>query len=340
AYAPDGKSIVFSRHGFPWFRPRYTGSAAAQIWTLGLPDSSRTALTQNDYQHLWPRFLPGGKEIVAVSVGQTTPSAHPLDKPALSVSALDNADRTPNLWLFPAGAGGNAKGRRLTDFVGGSGVRCPAVARQSGDIAFESENDLYLLRSGASKPQKLSLQCGGEDKENNVSREMLATGVQEAAISPDGANFAFGLRGDIWTVPVEKAKTRNADLASRLTDYVGFDRDFTWSLDGKTLYFVSDRANNDRMYALDAATHAVKPIWNGSADARAPKVSPDGKWLGFWVAGPVGADGKGTGGLYIKSIPGPAPTPVPTATPAPTSAPAAPGSVPAVPAPAPETPPA
>jgi Tol biopolymer transport system component/C-terminal processing protease CtpA/Prc len=336
AYSPDGRSITFSRHGFPWFRPRYTGSAAAQIWTLGVSDSSRAALTSNEFQHLWPRFLPSGKEIVAVSVSETTPSAPALDKPTPRLSGLDNADRTPNLWSFPAGKGGSGKGRRITNFVGGSGVRYPAVARESGDIVFEAENDLYLLKSGSKEPQKLNLQCGGEDKENNLSREVLATGAEEAVISPDGSNFAFGLRGEIWTIPVEKAKTRNADLATRLTDYVGFDRDFVWSLDGKTLYFVSDRTNNDRVYALDAATKSVKPMWEGPADARGPKVSPDGKLLAFWVAGPVEPDGKGTGGLYVRPIPGPAPTPTPTSTPAPPVAPGTPApATPTAPAPAP-----
>lgn len=345
AFAPDGKTIVFSRHGFPWNRPRYTGSAAAQIWTLGLPSAARTALTQNQHQHLWPRFLPGGKEIVSVTIGQTTPSAPHLGQTTPRISALDNAERTPNLWVFPGSPNSATKPRRLTNFVGGSGVRFPAVARQSGDIVFEAENDLYLLRSGADKPQKLSLLCGGEDKENNVSRETLSTGVPEALISPDGATFAFGLRGDIWTIPVEKAKNRNADLATRLTDYVGFDRDFSWSLDGKTLYFVSDRANNDRVYALDVATKTAQPMWTGAADANSPKVSPDGKTLAFWVAGPAGTDAKGnptgSGGLYIKPIPGPAPTPTPTATPAtatPTPAPATPAPLPAPPTIAPGLP--
>lgn len=333
AYSPDGTSIVYSRHGFPWTRPRYTGSAAAQIWTLGVSNSKTTSLTQNEYQHLWPRYMAGNKGIVAVSVAQTTPSAPMMGKPALSVTALDNADRTPNLWLYPEGK--DAKPRRLTDFVGGSGVRFPAVARLSGDIVFECGDDLYLMRSGSTKSQKLVLQCGGEDKENNISREVLTTGVEEAMISPDGATFGFVLRGDLWSIPVEKAKTRNADIATRLTDYVGFDRDFTWSADGKTIYFISDRANNDRLYALDAATHDVKPVWDGNADASGPKISPDGKQIGFWVSGPAGPDGKDTGGLYIKSIPGPAPT----ATPTPTPAPAAPGTAPAAPA-APATAPA
>lgn len=329
AYAPNGKTLVFTRHGFPWNRPRYKGSAAAQLWTLNLPNGERAALTQNEFQHLWPRFMPDGKSVVAVSVGQPTASSSYLGKPALPLSAFDNADRTPNLWLFstePISTNGEQKSKpqRLTNFVG-DGVRCPAVARQTGDIVFEYGHDLYLLPQQTRKPERLTLFCGAEDKQNNLSREVLTSGVQEAEISPDGKTFAFAVRGDIWTIPIEKPKTRNADDANRLTDYAGFDRDFVWAADGKTLYFVSDRAFNDRVYALETATQTVKPIWTGSADARRPKVSPDGKMLGFWVAGPADEEGKGTGGLYVKPIPG-APTPTPTSTPSAATTPAAPAS--------------
>lgn len=286
----DGRRIVFQRYGFPWTRPRYTGSAAAQVWTLDLATGKRQAVTENDRQNLWPRFLPDGKGIVAVTVGAATPNAQWLGKPLPKLA--DNAARTPNLWTFPAGGG---KPKQLTRFIGGS-VRCPAVARKTGDIAFEHERDLYLLPAGTDTPKKLTLLCGGEDKQNNAARETLTTGVGEAEISPDGKTFAFGLKGDVFTIPVEKPKTRNADDATRLTDHPGDDSDFNWSKDGKTIFFVSDRTFNKRIYGLDAATKKTRALWTGSADASSPQVSPDGKWVGFWVAGPVG---EGTGGLYV-----------------------------------------
>ncbi len=35
-WSPDGKTMVYGRYGMPWYRPRYSGSAAADIWTLDL----------------------------------------------------------------------------------------------------------------------------------------------------------------------------------------------------------------------------------------------------------------------------------------------------------------
>jgi tricorn protease len=290
SWSGDGKTLVFTRSGFPWQRPRYNGSGGSQIWTLDLGGGKRTEVANDGRQNLWPRFLPDNKTVVAVSVSETTPNTRTLTQPTPKWE--DNDRKTPNLYAFPAGGG---KPRQLTKFVGG-GVRFPSVARKSGDVVFEYEKDLYLLKPGG-EPTKISLLCAADDKLNSLQRQVFNnTGVEEAEISPDGKTFAFLAGNDLWTTPVEKAKTRNADLAERLTDYAGFDRDFNWSQDGKQLFFVSDRNGNDRVFALDVATKKVRPIWTGPTDATSPKVSPDGKFVGFWVKG---ADTQDVGGLYV-----------------------------------------
>src|SRR5205085_631479 len=129
-------------------------------------------------------------------------------------------------------------------------------------------------------------------------REKLTTGVMEAEPSPDGKTFAFGIRGDIWTVPIEKPKGvegRNAELARRLTDWVGDDSDFSWSKDGKKLYFTSDRDFSTRLYELDLATLKANALWKRNDDITGVRVSPDGAQIGFWAAGKEG-------GLHVLSI--------------------------------------
>src|SRR5206468_7240889 len=65
-----------------------------------------------------------------------------------------------------------------------------------------------------------------------------------------------------------------------------------WSKDGKTIYFVSDRNFNRRLFALDVATKKITPIWKKGDDVVAPELSPDGSMVGFWTAGT-------SGGLYV-----------------------------------------
>jgi len=288
-YSSDGSHLVFERNGFPWTRPRYHGSAAAQLWTLDLKTGQRKALADNERQNLFAHYLPDDKSIVAVTYGEESPSATALGKPPVKLE--DNEKKTPNLYLYPAEGG---KPKQLTHFTGGA-VRFPHVARKSGDIVFEYEDSLYLLKAGAKEPVKLTFFCGADDKVNVEQRQVITNAeVEEAEISPDGKTFAFLVRNELWTVPLEKPKGRNADEATRLTNYPGFDRDFNWSKDNKTLFFISDRDGNDRLFALEVATKTVKPVWTGNQDAKGPKLSPDGKTLGFWVEG---KEEEG-GGLY------------------------------------------
>lgn len=291
SYSPDGRMVVYGRYGFHWTRPRYVGSAAAQIWLLDVVKNTRRALTSDNRQHLWTKFLPDGKSLVTVTIGEETPSVSKLGTSIGKV--VDNPSRTPNLWVFDL----EGRGKQLTFFTGGS-VRFPTVALRTGDIAFEYEHDLWLLPAGSRNPQKIVLYAAEDEKQNTRRREVLTSGVTEAEPSPDGKFFAFGLRGDIWTVLIDKPKGvagRSAEIARRLTDWAGDDSDFVWSADGKRLYFTSDREFNTRLYELDIETLQVKSLWNRPEDVTAPRLSPDGKQLGFWVSG-------SEGGLYVLTL--------------------------------------
>ncbi len=307
-YSPDGKMVVYGRYGFHWTRPRYHGSAAAQIWLLDTASRAAHPLTTNGAQHLWTRWLPDGKHVVTVTVGEETPSVSTLDRAIPRI--VDNPKRTPNLWTFDL----EGKGKALTTFTGGS-VRAPSVAGKSGDIAFEYGADLWLLRDGKAKPEKIKLFVAGDEKQTTKRREKLTGTIIEAEPSPDGKTFAFGLRGEIWSVLIDKPKGvagRGAEFARRLTDWVGNDEDFSWSRDGKKLYFTSDRDRNTRLYELDVATLKVMSLWNRNEDVSGARMRPDGKELGFWVTGKEGGLhvmplNKGEAGepLRVVKVPGP-----------------------------------
>lgn len=282
-FSPDGKKLVFGYRGlFHWSRPRYHGSGAAQIAMLDLTTGKRSELTNDQKQHLWTRFLPDGKSLITVTYADVTPSSHKLgENPG---KFTDTPGRTPNLWTFDLAG----RGRQLTRFVGGS-VRFPTVAARTGDIAFEYGTDLWLLRAGERNPRKVQFVVDEDDKVNQTRREVLSSGATEAEPSPDGKTFAFGLRGDIWTVPIERPKgvaAKGLEIARRMTDWAGDDSDFVWSPDGKKLYYRSDRDYVNRVFEMDVATLKTRSIWNRPEDADQLHLSPDGKLLAFWISGP------------------------------------------------------
>src|SRR6185503_4139603 len=279
--SPDDRKIVYGRYGFHWTRPRYHGSAAQQIWLLDRDTNLRRPLTTNSLQHLWSRFLPDGQSLITVTVGEETPSSSPVTESIAPF--LDSAERTPNLWQLDLQ--GNA--RRLTAFIGG-GVRYPSVAAKSGDIAFEYGADLYLLKAGDKQPEMVRFIISADDKLTTRRREKITTGVTEAELSPDGKTFAFGLRGEIWTIATEKPKGvagRGSEFARRLTDWEGDDSDFSWSPDGKKLYFTSDREFTTRLYELEVKTGKTRLLWNRDENISRVTVAPDGRSLAIWVSG-------------------------------------------------------
>jgi Tol biopolymer transport system component len=156
--------VVYGRYGFPWTRPRYTGAAAAQIWTLNVADGRRKPLTNDERQHLWTQFLPDGKRLLTVTVGEVTPSASKLNEPIPKVT--DSPARTPNLWLYDL----DGKGKQLTLFSGGA-VRWPTVAMKSADVAFEYGPDLWLLKGGTKTATKLKFVVSADEKQTTRRRE-------------------------------------------------------------------------------------------------------------------------------------------------------------------------
>ncbi len=281
-FSPDGKTIVAVRHGFPWTRPRYNGSAAAKLVLIDVASGNVRSLVADEKQHLWPLFAPDGRSVYTVTYGDVTPSVTWLNKEPTKFQ--DTADRTPNLWRLDL----NGRGRRVTNAVGAA-IRWPSISKD-GTLVYERDGKIYRFANG--KESEIPIRVYGDQKMTTWSRQVFTSGAEEAEISPDGKVFAFRVGSELWTVPLDKPDNRNKDDATRLTDYPGIDEDFTWDADGKRLFFTSDRDYNVRLYELNVETKEVKPIWTGTDDAFGPTLSPDGKTLAFWVAGPQG-------GIYL-----------------------------------------
>lgn len=285
-YAADGE-IVYTRMGFPWTRPRYSGSGAYQLWRYDRKANKRTAIRKNDFQHLWPRF--GGNNWACVTVSEPTPSSSSLGKPIPKI--IDNPNRTPNVYKFDFAG----KANRITDFVGGA-VRYLTLARDTGAMAFEYEGAPYLIQPGG-KPIKVAITITYDPKTSNEERLILTNGVEEAVLNPKGDQVAFGIRGELWSVPVEKGKGPNKDDAKQLTDWAGRDGQPLFSPDGKSLYFTSDREGSNRIFRENLETGAIVPVTQADHDAYDIKLTPDKKSLSYFLAGKEG-------GLYLMPVEG------------------------------------
>ncbi len=288
-FSPNGKMIVAEKSGFPWFRPRYFGSGAAELIVIDATAKSARSLVADDKQHLWPFFNAAGDHVYAVSYGEVTPSSRNLNEEPKKFT--DNANRTPNLWKYDL----RGRGTRVTASVG-SPLLFPSAGGDA--IAYERMGKIYILENN--QEREVPIIAYSDSKVTDVERRVLTGGATDARISPDAKTFAIVVENELWTVPIEKGEGRNKDDAERLTTWEGLDVEPVWSNDGKSIYFISDREGSQRLFSIEVATKETKQIWNYAEDIQNTILSPDGKRLAFWVTGE-------NGGLYTWDTAGTAP---------------------------------
>jgi len=270
AYAPDGKAIAYTRmtSTVPFWRPRYRGSANADIYTQSLADGKTTRVSDYDGMDMWPMYAPSGKTLYYVS-DRLTPG-------------------TPNIVFGPVSGG---KPSLLTKHKGDA-VRWPSIARDGTLIAYEYGGDVWTISPSGGAPTRIAIYARSDDKQNNITRLNLTNSATEVEIAPDGKTLALVVRGEIWTIPADKGGD-----AVRLTDDPANDYDIWWSPDSTKLAFVSDRKGNFDLYTIDVKTKETKALSVDPNDESSPHWSPDGKMIAFLRSGTQG-------GLYVVNADG------------------------------------
>ena len=96
--------------------------------------------------------------------------------------------------------------------------------------------------------------------------------------SPDGARIAYSawLAGGYRDIAIVEVATGRVQ---RVTHDRSMDTGPSWSPDGRTLYWSSDRTGVANVFALDVASGEVRQVTNVVSGAYAPEVSPDGRRL-------------------------------------------------------------
>ncbi|NLI00863.1 MAG: hypothetical protein GX446_15380 [Chthonomonadales bacterium] len=271
-YAPDGRTIAFNRSGRAgaWWRPRYRGSAAMDIW-IKAPDEPRpTRFTDYDGTDLWPMFSADGKTLFYVSdvLSRGVPNVVKADLNTRKIAAVTRHDSGAVTW--------------------------PNIARNGSAIVYINSGDLYVVSLREGTTRKVDVYAASDVKMNRSERLTLTSGATELEVSPDGKTLGLVVRGDIWTVPADKGGD-----ARRLTRSPANDNDFVWSPDSAHIAFVSDRDGLFALYVVDVRTGDERRIAGGAGDVSSPHWSPDGKSIAYLLGGPepglylVSADGTG-----------------------------------------------
>ncbi len=247
-FAPDGARMVYSPQSRD-FRPekRYEGGQANTLYIFNTTSFAAEKISEG------PRASRD-----AMWIGNTI---------------YYNSDRDGkfNLYAYDTATKQTRQVTKNRDWD----IRWPSSDNQ-GKIVYERDGEIEVFDVGAGRAQKLSITVP-DDGVNRRRRQMsVANLVSSYSLSPKGERALFAARGDVYTAPIERGGVVN------LTNTSGAHDKFpTWSPDGRTIAFVSDRSGEEEIWlaAHDAATPPQQLTTGSRAQKYAPDWSADGRKL-------------------------------------------------------------
>lgn len=158
-------------------------------------------------------------------------------------------------------------------------------ASADGTLVFSWDGEIYTMREGEA-PRKLNVAINADQYQKDKVKAYVGSDATNMAVSRDGKQVAFVLRGDIYVTDTKYKTTR------RITDTPGQERELDFSPDGRMLVYDSERDGVWQLYTAEIknpaeksfayATEIVeKPLYKGEKVAQQPRFSPDGKQVAF-----------------------------------------------------------
>lgn len=173
--------------------------------------------------------------------------------------------------------------KKLTDFSNHP-VRFLSGA-DNGTLAFTYDGEIYTMRPGAN-PEKVNIEVITDNFPK--IKKINLTGLEDAAVSPDGKSIAFISRGEVFITSVDYQTTK------QITNTPQGELQISWSPDGKELIYTSERdghwniytakkANSDEPNFENATVIIEEPLFdvNDGVERTYASFSPDGNKLAF-----------------------------------------------------------
>jgi Tol biopolymer transport system component/C-terminal processing protease CtpA/Prc len=156
---------------------------------------------------------------------------------------------------------------------------------RTGTLAFSYDGELYTLAPNG-QPQKVPVRIAADGR-NAIEKFLpINGGMTEAKLAPNGKEFAFVFRGEIFVSSLD------GKLVKRITNTPWQERTVSFSPDGRSLVYAAEKDNNWNVYTI-SLTRAAEPYFFAStvgkeeavvataAEEFQPAFSPDGKEIAY-----------------------------------------------------------
>jgi len=238
----DGKTLAYVPIAID-FRTwkRYRGGMNPAIWLFDLESQQAKNLTGNEAANTQPMWH-----------GNTLYFLSDRDK-----------NKRSNIWAADVKTG---KVREITTFDQFD-THFPCIGPE--DMVFENGGRLYLLSLADEKYHEVKIQVMTDRATLKPRSEDVSRFAREPDVSPSGKRVAFEARGDVFTVPGEHGVVRNLTRSSGVAE-----RFPTWSPDGKSLAYFSDRSGE---YEL-----TIRPADGSGEEQTLTQLGPGFRYHPMW----------------------------------------------------------
>ncbi len=155
----------------------------------------------------------------------------------------------------------------------------------NGIFCYHYNGEIYTQPLNGT-PKKVSIAIATDKTEQEITYESLSKGATEMAVSPDGKEVAFIIRGDVFVTSTNHNNTK------RITNTPEQERSVSFSPDGKKLLYASERNGSWNIYQTSVASAEEpnftlstilkeEPVVTIPEETFQPAYSPDGKEVAF-----------------------------------------------------------
>jgi tricorn protease len=320
AFTPDGQNVLFNAYQmesaqsalfplriFPQLYrvPLEEGRAATMILTTpalnahydkagtsilyedlkGYEDSWRKHETFSVAHDIWIYDSKSGEHRkLSGSMGENRNPVWSTDEN--SVFYLNEKSGSFNVWKLSLKGGQPGDSTQITKFEKNP-VRFLS-ASNNGDLCFGFDGEIYTLNSGSWQPHRVSIQIGLTDSLASSRLQRFGDNATEMALSPNGKEIAFVVRGDIFVTSVEHGETK------RITNTPGQERSISFSPDGRRLLFAAEYSKpwaiyeasivepkEKEPYFFNSTVIDIHPLLENDQENFQPKYSPNGKEVAY-----------------------------------------------------------
>ena len=241
------------------FRKHHTSSVSRDIWKYDKATDTHTMISSFKGEDRNPVYSPDEKNIYYLSEESGTFNVHKMnmENPGQK-SQITHFDMNPVRFLS----------------ISDAGLLCYT---HHGDLFTQTENG---------EAKKLEVNVRTEGKTNNELIIPISGNASEMAVSPDGKEVAYIVRGEVFVSSVE------GKLTKRITNTAAQERFVSFSPDGKSLIYASERDANWGIYQTKKANEKEPHFYAATVlkeealicnenENYEPKYSPDGKEIAF-----------------------------------------------------------